>query len=57
MGYQICSILINVHKPSQITHLKTNGEQIWLKLVQINSYPRQKCVQNYNKNKDREDRV
>ncbi len=35
--------LKNVHKPSHITHLKTNGGQ-QLKPTQTNSYPRQRCA-------------
>jgi hypothetical protein len=49
MGPQVWSILKNVHKPSQIAHLKTNGEQ-WLRFVQTKSYLEQRCAQTNNQN-------
>jgi hypothetical protein len=44
MGPLVWNILKNVHKPSQITHLNTSGEQ-WLKHVQTKSYSRQRRAQ------------
>jgi hypothetical protein len=41
----------DVHIPSQIAHLKTNGEQ-WLRFGQIGSYRKQMCVQVDNKKKE-----